>query len=343
MDNTNLFTHAPKELVTDAFLTWLFYFLDSDEKFQKYKQDFFNKLLLRADDQGKTIYEINVNRQSKVKNGRIDLLLEFKLQNKTQKILFENKTWTSTNKNQLQKYKEGFPNLYKYIYLKLAYINYYERQLLKNLNYNFITSEMLSNSLNPIAHLHPFIQQYLDYINQIFVNHINSFKVKLFQNNNFNILWEGQSQEYLMDILYENLENKLSYLKFKTGSSSGRPWTELDIARKENVYGNNWEFLFWRIDIRKGKFYIRLNQYAYIKKSNNIEFKRKKKERLTLLREIASNINLKYNLKPGKLSNSGVNESEIIIFFLRENDLTKLMKILPLFSIEIVEEYNNKL
>ena len=23
-DNTNLFKHAPKELVTDAFLTWLF-------------------------------------------------------------------------------------------------------------------------------------------------------------------------------------------------------------------------------------------------------------------------------------------------------------------------------
>lgn len=343
MDNTNLFKHAPKELVTDAFLTWLFYFLDSNEKFQKDKQDFFNKLLLRPDDLGKTIYAIEVNRQLKVKNGRIDLLLEFRLQNNTEKILFENKTWTSTSKSQLQKYKEGFPNLYKYIYLKLAYINYYKRQLLKNLDYNFITSEMLVNSLKQIAHLHPFIQQYMDYINQMFVKYINSFKVSLFENNNINILRDGQPQEYLMDILYENLENKLSYLKFKTGSSSGRPWTELDIARKENIYGNIWEFLFWRIDIRKGKFYIRLNQYAYIKETNNIEFKRKKKERLTLLREIASNINLNYSLKPGKLSNSGVNESEIIVFFLRENNMKKLMKILPLFSIEIVEEYNNRL
>ena len=227
--------------------------------------------------------------------------------------------------------------------MKLAYINSYERQLLKNLGYNFITSEMLFNSLKLIVHLHPFIQQYLDYINHVFVNYINSFKINLIENKNFNILWNGQSQEYLMDILYENLENKLSYLKFKTGSSSGRPWTELDIARKENVYGNNFEFLFWRIDIRKGKFYIRLNQYAYIKKTKNIEFNRKKKKRLTLLREIASNINQKYDLKPGKLSNSGVNESEIIIFFLKENDMTKLMKTLPLFSIEIVEEYNNRL
>ena len=120
MDNTNLFKHAPKELVTDAFLTWLFYFLDSNEKFQKYKQNFFNKLLLKADDIDKTVYEIKINRQSKVKNGRIDLLLEFKLENKTKKILFENKTWTSTNKNQLQKYKEGFPNLYKYYIFEIG-------------------------------------------------------------------------------------------------------------------------------------------------------------------------------------------------------------------------------
>ena len=63
MGNTNLFKHAPKELVTDAFLTWLFYYLDSKENFQKEKQFFFNNLLLRADDFDKSISEINVNLQ----------------------------------------------------------------------------------------------------------------------------------------------------------------------------------------------------------------------------------------------------------------------------------------
>ena len=135
----------------------------------------------------------------------------------------------------------------------------------------------------------------------------------------------------------------MTYLKYKTGSSSGRPWTELNIARKENVYGNNWEFLFWRIDIRKGKFYIRLNQYAYIIKANNTDFNRNKKERLKLLRKIASDIKSKYNLKAGKLSNSGVNESEIIIFFLQDNDMKTLVNEVYSFSLEMVNEYNNNL
>ena len=342
MNNTNLFKHAPKELVTDAFLTWLFYFLDSKEIFQKEKKSFFNGILLRADDNDKSISEIKVNRQSKVKNGRIDLLLEFKLENKTQKILFENKTWTSTDKKQLQKYKEGFPNLYKYIYLKLAYVNHQEKQLTESLNYNYITSKLLANSLKSIAHLHPFIEHYLEYINHTFVDRINNFYDDIFENNRFKALEGGQSQEFLMDVLYASLTTELKYIKFKTGSSSGRPYTQLDIAKKENIYGTNWEFLFWRIDIRQKKFYIRLNQYAYIKKANNSEFNIKKKERLKLLREISSKIIIKHNLNPGKLSDSGVNESEIIIFFLIENEMNTLMKALHLFSIEMVDEYSKR-
>ncbi|MDF1698867.1 MAG: PD-(D/E)XK nuclease family protein [Saprospiraceae bacterium] len=339
MDNTNLFNHAPKELVTDAFLTWLFYFLDSQDEFQSYKQNFFKALFLKDEDHNKTISEIKVERQLKVKNGRIDLLVEFNLEKKEHKILFENKTWTSTNNDQLQLYKNGCPNLYKYIYLKLAYINNHECRLLKNHGFTSITSEELSNSLVPLAGLHPFIKQYLDYINHKFIQTIHNFEVDIFEKNKFEILRQGQAQEYLMDKLFVMRNENSSCLWFITGSSAGSPFTELYIAKKENIYGKTCEFLIWRIDYRSEKFCLRLNLYAYIKKQSNREFISKKKERLRLIREIASDISSKYNIKPGKLSNRGINANEITIFYFKDNDMDDLMKALPSFSSEIVKEY----
>ncbi len=281
MDNTNLFIHAPKELVTDAFLTWLLYFLDSKVEYQKYKQQLFNELFLSKNDFKKNVSEIEVRRQVDVNGGRIDLLVEFNLDNAKQTILFENKTWTTTNQDQLQKYKEGLPNLYKYIYLKLAYLNYAERKLTEKVGYKPVTSKMLYDTLKNMSDLHPFINQYVTYIKETFVNYINGFHKAIFGKNRnedrYGILENHQAQQYLMDILYKDLDGKLNHLNFKTGSSSGRPWTQLDIARKEKVYENIEEFLFWRIDKRNGKYYIRLNQYAYIKNSNKPEFIEMKK------------------------------------------------------------------
>lgn len=50
---TNIFFHATKELSTDAFLVWLIYYLDSEEKYSTHKQHFFNNLILKKEDWGK--------------------------------------------------------------------------------------------------------------------------------------------------------------------------------------------------------------------------------------------------------------------------------------------------
>lgn len=345
MDNTNLFKHATKELTTDAFITWLFYFLDSKETYNDAKHVFFNDLLLRPGDHNKVISDIKVSPQQRAgKNGRIDLLLEFKIDNKDEKILFENKTSSSTNRNQLTKYKKNYANLYKYIYLKLAYINIQEKRLTKELGYECITSEKLSNALKKITHLHLFIEQYHQYLNKKFVESINSFDDNLFKNKKFEILEEGQAQEYLRDILFQKLEGTLSRLKIETENNrDGIPYSKIEFALKENLYGGKNEYLYWRIGKLNHRFCLRLLQYARIRNSTNrAEFEKKKMERRSILRDITADVNKKYNLNASKPRDGGVNESEIINFFLLDNDINSLVDAFRNFTLEVEEAYNNK-
>ncbi len=60
---TNIFFHAPKELTTDAFLVWLLYFLDSEEAYKAEKQTFFDSLILKKEDCGRTVGGIELKRQ----------------------------------------------------------------------------------------------------------------------------------------------------------------------------------------------------------------------------------------------------------------------------------------
>lgn len=134
---TNIFFHATKELSTDAFLVWLIYFLDSKEKYSVYKQRFFDNLILRKEDCGKTVNNIELKRQE----NRVDVILNFTIANSDDKqtVLFENKTYTTFHDNQLLNYKKRYPNCYRYIYFKLAYINLNERKEVISHGYDIIS------------------------------------------------------------------------------------------------------------------------------------------------------------------------------------------------------------
>jgi len=345
MNNTNLFKHAPKELSTDAFITWLLYFLDSNPEYKEQKQLFFNKLLLKSEDNDRPVRNIEIKRQSTNQHGRPDILLHFHFEeekDKKQTILFENKTWSTTNHIQLDGYKKGYPNTYRYIYLKLAYVNHFEEKLTKSFFYDIITVHELSETLSRIKDIHPFVAHYLEYIDQTFKSFIDQIPENLFFIHDYSILGEekGQAQQYLIDLIYKELDGKVEKLCFLNGSSSGRPWTQLTISEKPNIYGKLSEKVFWRVDIRSGKFYIRLNQYSYI----TDEFKSLKMERLNKLRIIANDILKEYPfLNIGNHLEKGIKESEIVIFFLEDNDLNELFRILPEFSIKFNEMYENSL
>lgn len=183
--------------------------------------------------------------------------------------------------------------------------------------------------------LHPLIQMYYEYITVTFEQEINSFHERIFQKHDYDVLWSADAQKYLCDAIVENMtKQSVPYLEIRNGTSYGRPWTQIDIARKEDGY---WEGLFWRVDIRSGKFYIRLNQYAD-PSEKEVSYKMRRLE--ILRREANEFVATMPALHPGKVENRATKESEVLIFFFEENDLDSLMEMLPKITHRMIEVFN---
>lgn len=330
---TNIFFHAPKELTTDAFLVWLLYFLDSEEAYKAQKQMFFDSLILKKDDYGRAVCGIELKRQE----NNVDVLLTFRFEDnyEQQTVLFEDKTWSMPHGGQLARYREIYPDCYRYFYYKLAYVNSQEEQEVSRERYEIINAGMMSSALEKIVGLHPLIQMYYEYITVTFEKETNSYYERIFQKHDYDVLWSADAQKYLCDAIVENMTKQgVPYLEIRNGTSYGRPWTQIDIARKEDGY---WEGLFWRVDIRSGKFYIRLNQYAD-PSEDEVAYK---KHRLEILRREANEfVATMPALHPGKVENRATKESEVLIFFFEENDLDSLMEMLPKITHRMIEVFN---
>ena len=332
-NDTNIFFHAPKELTTDAFLVWLFYFLDSDKIYESAKQDLFDMVVLKEADKGRSVSNIRLRQQE----NRVDVILSFVFtdENKTQNVIFENKTWSSYHSNQLMEYKSKYPDSYRYLYYKLAYINSQENQYVTDCGYDVITAKMISSAIERHISLHPLIKMYNEYITQSFINPNETFHDKLFIEKDYSILWGAEAQKYLCDLFVKEMDKQgFSYVGIRNGTSYGRPWTQIDIAEKKEGYR---EKLFWRVDIRSKKFYVRLNQYSDPANDFEIDKKNKRKE---YLRKRINSFPEVSNFRAGIVTN-GVKESEIIIFFLEENDLSDLICTVPAISKKIVDVFNN--
>ena len=152
--------------------------------------------------------------------------------------------------------------------------------------------------------------------------------------HNYEVLGDADAQKYLCDTIVENMmEQNVPYLGIRNGTSYGRPWTQIDIAQKKDGY---WEGLFWRIDIRSGKYYIRLNQYAD-PSEDEVEYKM---HRLETLRNEANNIvGSMFDLHLGEVVNNATKESEVLIFFLNDNDLDKLIDAIPKISRYMIDVF----
>ena len=329
---TNIFFHAPKELTTDAFLVWLLYFLDSEEAYKMQKQTFFDSLILKKEDCGRAVGVIELKRQE----NNVDVLLKFRFEDNDEQhtVLFEDKTWSMPHSGQLARYREIHPDCYRYFYYKLAYVNSQEEQEVSRERYEIINADMMSATLEKMVGLHPLIKMYYEYITVTFVQEINSYHERIFVKHDYNVLWSADAQKYLCDAIVENMTKQdVPYLEIRNGTSYGRPWTQIDIARKEEGY---WECLFWRVDIRSGKFYIRLNQYAEPAEAE-VAYKMR---RLEVLRKEGEAIVASLPaLRPGKVGNKATKESEVLIFFLEDNDLDCLMKLLPQITLRMIEVF----
>lgn len=331
---TNIFFHATKELSTDAFLVWLIYFLDSEEKYEVYKQLFFDNLILKKEDCGKIVHDIELKRQE----NSVDVILNFTLGeiNEKKTVLFENKTWTTFHDNQLENYRSIYPHSYRYIYFKLAYINSNEKKEVKSFGYDIIDASMFSKVIGEFVDIHLLINMYNEYITETFINTINSFHNELFIDSKYDILEDAGAQKYLCDIIADSMiEQNVPYLKIQNGTSAGMPWTEIVLIEKKDGY---YESLFWKVHIRAGKFYIRLNQYSD-PLEEQVSYKMR---RLEILRKEANNYVANIpELHLGIVNDRARNESEVIIFFFNDNDLTTIIEALPKISQYIIDIFKN--
>jgi hypothetical protein len=227
-----------------------------------------------------------------------------------------------------------YPNCYRYFYYKLGYVNSQEEQELSQEQYEIIDAGMMSSVLEKICGLHPLVKMYNDYIVHTFVESVNSYHDKIFVKHDYNVLWNADAQKYLCDAIVDNMTNQnVPFLEIRNGTSFGRPWTQIDIAEKKNGY---WEKLFWRVDIRSGKFYIRLNQYAE-PSEEEIAYKR---HRLEILRNEANGLVATIPaLYLGKVENRAIKESEVMIFFLEDNNLETLIESLPKITRHMIDVF----
>lgn len=160
----NLFNHLPRELSADAFLMWLFNFINRDEQLRSAKANFFETLVLNAEDRGKPVSELFPKRKEKGWERQSDIVLDFKLNGDPKTILFETQIAPMTT---LRGYEKIYPNLYACIYLKTGGINYQERSLAEKHGYLVRDMETLLEALEPLADYSGIIQHYCQYLEPI--------------------------------------------------------------------------------------------------------------------------------------------------------------------------------
>lgn len=334
--SNNLFSHCPKELVLDGFLAWLFNYLN-ESKNETAKLKLVESLF---SGKGKTFEEVS-NIKTERQKESVDLLVHFNSKGVSHTVLFENKTWSGPHDKQLQRYRRIFPDCLKYIYLKLAFIPYSEMVEAEKHGYVVITSNQLLEAIEPLKTEHLFIEEFCDYLSNNFVLPQQSLGVELFERNNFRKLQSSQAQQFILSELHENLARRENQcLNFSASSSYGQAFTLLTIAIKTNTYGNLSEKIYWRIDKRSKRYCIKLIQYSKV----SIEHAMDKKLRLMKLRDLCKEIllNPELNWHCGKLSDQGLQECEMAIFFFDEdkNSLSKIRTGLEKFSLAFIEKYS---
>ncbi|MCK9254652.1 MAG: hypothetical protein ACOX0V_09095 [Bacteroidales bacterium] len=337
----NIFKYSPKELTTDAFLNYLFIWLNDNNCLEIAKD-----ILTKPKDRNKSTANIKVERQVSFGKEKADLVVNFLLNEEYKSVLFENKTNTTTSKKQLMSYKKG-EEKYKYNYLKLGYIDKKERKICQDCGYDIIDVNLLYNILLKINNPDLIIEQYKNYILNYYVNPLKEIIEKYKDGSIANKLCDQRAQLYLADKLSDNFgifeynannlpANENKYRIQYRSNIGGNPWTQIVLIENESKYPDS---IFWRIDKRSGKYYIRLNMYS---KSQNIDNK-ERTERLKNLRDFSLKFFNKYPyLKQGKLSNRRGREREIVIFFFDENPLHKLLRKIREFTFEFKKFYHSK-
>lgn len=360
----NIFNYATSELSQDAVLCWMLDWANFDNKIMSDFAKDFIRLILELhpyeDQDLDNLEKVEIKRQYK----NIDILVLLHFSNTIVPIIIEDKTYTKTHSNQLQRYyeiilkdQEGKSAIETPlgIYYKTGFIYDNEMKEVKERGYKVIGKvEMLDLMKQYIGQADSdILKDYYQHISRLadWESQLSEIIRENKTEKTAELLRTPEGQWMLMREIFQNYEEGILY---NGTNPNGSPWTQYRII-PYNSYKELPDAIFYRVDKRKEGYYIAIRQYLKIDKksleyNSLLEAKKERLERLkgcfdrTLKILGANTIEV---LKSGEISNSGNFESEIGVFFINENNtLSKVIEIIPKFNEafkqEVEKTFNHK-
>ena len=328
----NIFEYAPKELVLDSFICWLFNFFNTDNKNDKKTAiELISKFYCFKNCDFKLLDIKSVDIKKQHEKSKIDVFIEITLQN-NKKIyyIFENKVDTSHHSDQMNRHLEsgkGLDGEKRYFYLKIGYIFPIDKLIPKE--FTIIDLKDFIDLIQSSDFKYDTFEMYLEFLKKRRDEIENilklTFKEKLNEEDIKKIFNSDVAMYEIINKIKEGMVNK--NVEIGMGSSSGRPWVSLNLFSKDVYFDENkeWSGIFWRMDWRvnaddkkidkdKGSPYLCLRQYKTWENESEMDSKYFEKNR-EIFKEVIKEFPKYEN---GKIHNRGNKEREIGIIFFNE-------------------------
>ena len=278
----NIFKYATSELSQDAVICWILSFYnDKNSKLYNLAEELLSSFVeLETEDN-----KIEIKQQF----YKTDILIHFP--NTKKVVIIEDKTYTSEHDEQIAKYVEKISNSDKYkgckiyvVYFKTGF--YYDNDKLveykcqnnKDNKFDGFTSihgEDFQKILQKYKNIDATLDMYIEYLDNLIGWYESHGKFDDVHNESFwdwNVAKEYIAQYKLMRTIFPedkwDKKNKEEKYMIYSGSSFGRPWTEMKILKGEN------HSVFWRIDTDNEGPYLSLRYYNWYDKDSETERKR---------------------------------------------------------------------
>ena len=308
----NIFKYATSELSQDAVICWILSFYnDKNSKLYNLAEELLSSFVeLETEDN-----KIEIKQQF----YKTDILIHFP--NTKKVVIIEDKTYTSEHDEQIAKYVEKISNSDKYkgckiyvVYFKTGF--YYDNDKLveykcqnnKDNKFDGFTSihgEDFQKILQKYKNIDTTLDMYIEYLDNLIGWYESHGKFDDVHNESFwdwNVAKEYIAQYKLMRTIFPedkwDKKNKEEKYMIYSGSSFGRPWTEMKILKGKN------HSVFWRIDTDNEGPYLSLRYYNWYDKKNETEHNKhiaEYREYYKCAKEAASNLD--YYNEIGKQEN----------------------------------------
>ena len=287
----NLFNFATKELSQDAFICWALNWANyPDAELKGLAIDLFKLFGIK---------DFNPNQEitiaTQIENADIVVALH------GQKIILiiEDKTYTTEHDEQISKYRRVFSKNeaqkilgiapgecytdIRTVYLKTGFYYDIDRMVQADVKIDgqHFLSALCQKGYNEKSEI---LDSYREYLRKVVDDsfYYSSFDNK-YPDGSFFLSWRKEAQHELMRSFFpkERWDGRSLSYRVRNGSSSGRPWTELNICEKRFYpESDDWYEFFWRIDTNKKGPYLSLRYYEWIEKEDrSINSERKKRHK----------------------------------------------------------------